>query len=112
MFRLKNQFKIIYLCLITLIGLLFIINNQVMALDNNDNINKIIIYDKSSNLSYFSQAEKNIFYAQKIIYFVEHSKQKYPILINYSIKDTTKWIIQHGDEEDKNIILNIIKLLI
>ncbi|KOR75216.1 hypothetical protein CPX_001822 [Candidatus Phytoplasma pruni] len=34
MFRLKNQFKIIYLCLISFILLLFIFNNPLMAMHN------------------------------------------------------------------------------
>ncbi|WP_341266769.1 SVM family protein [Candidatus Phytoplasma fraxini] len=34
MFKLKNQFKIIYLCLIIFVGLLFIINNPLMAMNN------------------------------------------------------------------------------
>ncbi|MBS2126382.1 SVM family protein ['Fragaria x ananassa' phyllody phytoplasma] len=39
MFKLKNQFKTIYFCLITFIGLLFIFNNnQIMAMNNQDNI--------------------------------------------------------------------------
>ncbi|WP_017193785.1 SVM family protein [Vaccinium witches'-broom phytoplasma] len=41
MFKLKNQFKIIYLCLIIFVGLLFIINNQqLMAMQNNKNKQK------------------------------------------------------------------------
>nr|AXX75486.1 SAP54-like protein [Phytoplasma sp.] len=37
MFRSKNQFKIIHLCLIAFIGLLFIFNNhQLMAMNNNE----------------------------------------------------------------------------
>ncbi|WP_083845869.1 SVM family protein [Italian clover phyllody phytoplasma] len=33
----KKQFKIIYLCLITFIGLLFVVNNyQLMAMNNNE----------------------------------------------------------------------------
>ncbi|XXP77407.1 MAG: SVM family protein [Lettuce witches'-broom phytoplasma] len=37
MFKSKNQFKMIYLCLITFIGLFFIFNNhQVMATNNGD----------------------------------------------------------------------------
>nr|ABU55760.1 hypothetical protein [Clover phyllody phytoplasma] len=40
MFNLKNQFKIIYLCLITFISLLFIFNNKVMAMQNNKNKQK------------------------------------------------------------------------
>lgn len=40
MFKLKNQFKIIYFCLITFISLLFIFNNKVMAMQNNKNKQK------------------------------------------------------------------------
>ncbi|TKA87954.1 MAG: putative secreted protein, SAP68-like [Candidatus Phytoplasma asteris] len=34
MFKLKNQFNIIYLCLINFIGILFILNNPLMAMHN------------------------------------------------------------------------------
>ncbi|MCQ9618821.1 MAG: SVM family protein [Candidatus Phytoplasma pruni] len=34
MFKLKNQFKIIYLCLINFIGILFIFNNPLTAMNN------------------------------------------------------------------------------
>ncbi|KOR75265.1 hypothetical protein CPX_001768 [Candidatus Phytoplasma pruni] len=53
MIKLKKQFKIIYLCLITFIGLLFINNNKVIAMNNlndensiNNEINKIYLERK------------------------------------------------------------------
>ncbi|MBS2126280.1 SVM family protein ['Fragaria x ananassa' phyllody phytoplasma] len=55
MFKSKNQFKTIYLCLIVFIGLLFLFNNhQVMAMDNNFNIQNEIntINDRIWKFSY------------------------------------------------------------
>ncbi|MEC4559290.1 MAG: SVM family protein ['Conium maculatum' witches'-broom phytoplasma] len=66
MFKLKKQFKNIYLCLITVIGLLFIFNNhQVMALKNenicnrNMKINNIFVEKEEDILSYIIR--KNIY---------------------------------------------------
>ncbi|MCQ9618875.1 MAG: SVM family protein [Candidatus Phytoplasma pruni] len=62
MIKLKKQFKIIYLCLITFIGLLFINNNKVIAMNNlndensiNNEINKIYLERKkiATQISYF-----------------------------------------------------------
>ncbi|XXP77162.1 MAG: SVM family protein [Lettuce witches'-broom phytoplasma] len=41
MFQLKNQFKMIYLCLIAFLVLLFLFNNySLMAMSNNENKQK------------------------------------------------------------------------
>ncbi|MEC4559024.1 MAG: SVM family protein ['Conium maculatum' witches'-broom phytoplasma] len=53
MFNLKNQFKTIYLCLITFLGLLFIFNNhQVMAMNNGHSND----YNNSNNDDFVTQA--------------------------------------------------------
>ncbi|XXP77327.1 MAG: SVM family protein [Lettuce witches'-broom phytoplasma] len=52
MFKSKNQFKIIYLCLITFIGLLFIVNKQIYASPGiNLDIRKAQLEAESNNLS-------------------------------------------------------------
>ncbi len=56
MVKLKNQFKTIYLFLITFIGLLFIFNNnRVMAMGNKHSNNNEILNDEEYSL--YIQAE-------------------------------------------------------
>ncbi|XXP77145.1 MAG: SVM family protein [Lettuce witches'-broom phytoplasma] len=51
MFKSKNQFNIIYLCLITVIGLLFIVNSQIYAFPGiNLDIRKIQFEEEKNNL--------------------------------------------------------------
>ncbi|WP_323847576.1 MAG: SVM family protein [Phytoplasma sp.] len=51
MFQLKKQFKIIYLCLIIFIGLLFIVNNKIYALPGIDlDIRKAQLEEEKNSL--------------------------------------------------------------
>ncbi|WP_017191936.1 SVM family protein [Poinsettia branch-inducing phytoplasma] len=95
MFKLKNQLNIIYLCLITFIGLLFMNNNNlVMAMENNKN--KQILQneqpiDKEVN-DFFRLLKK-----QKEI--IKNIKQKHPHLQNASIKEIEQWICSDIDQK-------------
>ncbi|MBP5836283.1 SVM family protein [Candidatus Phytoplasma meliae] len=53
MFKSKNQFNIIYLCLITFIGLLFLFNNHQVIAMNNGHSNG---YNNNHNTNFVTQA--------------------------------------------------------
>ncbi|XXP77250.1 MAG: SVM family protein [Lettuce witches'-broom phytoplasma] len=49
MVKLKNQFKMIYLCLIAFLGLLFIFNKHQMMTMNNNTKQNVDSFDTSLN---------------------------------------------------------------
>ncbi|MBS2126617.1 SVM family protein ['Fragaria x ananassa' phyllody phytoplasma] len=113
MFQLKKQFKIIHLCLITFIGLLFIINNhQLIAMQNNKNkqiLQKAQPTDEEVN-DFFRLVKK-----QKEI--IQNIKQKYPLLHNASVKEIEEWVCsdinlktesQSSNKKTTNLDLNTI----
>ncbi|MCQ9618819.1 MAG: SVM family protein [Candidatus Phytoplasma pruni] len=103
MLKLKNQFKIIYLCLITFISLLFIIdNNQIMGMDSNKG--KQILNNKINN-SNFNELEFNEFC--KLIEQRKQITQLQKIINskNISIKETKS---ESSNKKRKALDLNTI----
>ncbi|MDV3157472.1 MAG: SVM family protein [Candidatus Phytoplasma australasiaticum] len=139
MFKCKNQTKIIQICVLILLGILLInVNNHsVMATNFNTKDKEIINHEindqeeLNKNLRLLNNIKQNIFniliqmssmallttnnndfIEQQIEEFFEHSKQKYPHLIEKNIRTVAKWVFLNGDTEDQNKIYNIlIKIL-
>ncbi|WP_341266361.1 SVM family protein [Candidatus Phytoplasma fraxini] len=95
MIKLKNQFKIIYLCLITFIGLLFIFNNhQIMAMQNNKN--KQILQKEQPNDEEVNDVFRLVKKQKEII---KNIKKQHPHLQNASIKEIEQWICSDIDQK-------------
>ncbi|XXP77404.1 MAG: SVM family protein [Lettuce witches'-broom phytoplasma] len=100
MFKSKNQYKTIYLCLITFIGLLFIFNtHQAMAMGNKHSNNNEISNDEEYSL--YIQAELAI--QNELINFKLDNDKKQELLYKHSC--IVKEINKYNKRENNNQLL-------